>query len=222
MRRRRRRRSSPLRRFTRFIGVGQSRTRLALFIGAIAIAVLGAGVALQGGPTVGAVASTPPATGVSPRPPATPTPSLPSVATPTPSAIPSIAPEAIVAERIRIERLGINLRIIEGDGIDAPIDKAAHYPGTSWPDGGSNIYIYGHAQEGMFLALWDATVGDEVILDLVDGTSRTYLVTEVEPRVPWNALEYLDPTPTERLTIQTSTSYTPTAPRFVVIAEPAP
>ena len=74
----------------------------------------------------------------------------------------------------------------------------------------------------MFLTLWDAKVGDEIVLDLVDGTSRRYLVTQVKPRVKWNALEYLDPTPTERLTLQTSTSYTATAPRFVVIAEPAP
>jgi sortase (surface protein transpeptidase) len=74
----------------------------------------------------------------------------------------------------------------------------------------------------MFLSLWDAKVGDEVDLDLVDGTVARYVVTQVKPRVPWNALEYLDPTPTERLTLQTSTSYTATAPRFIVIAEPAP
>jgi LPXTG-site transpeptidase (sortase) family protein len=222
--RRRRHRHSPLQRFARFIGVEQSRTRLALLIAAMAVTALGVTVALQGGPPVGAVTGSPPASGVSPRPLPTPSATLPAVATPapSPSAIPSLAPEAIVAERIRIERLDIDLRIIEGDGIDAPIDKAAHYPGTGWPDGGSNIYIYAHAQKGMFLALWDANVGDEVILDLVDGTSRTYLVTDVKPRVPWNALEYLDPTPTEQLTLQTSTSYTPTAPRFVVIAEPAP
>ena len=64
-----------------------------------------------------------------------------------------------------IERLGIDLTIVEGDGIDAPIGKAAHYPGTGWPGGGTNIYIYGHAQEGMFLSLWDAKKGDEVVLD---------------------------------------------------------
>jgi LPXTG-site transpeptidase (sortase) family protein len=127
-----------------------------------------------------------------------------------------------VARRIRIPRLDIDLQIVEGDGQDAPMRRAAHYPGTGWPGSGTNIYIYGHAQEGMFLALWDAKVGDEVFLDLKDGSTRSYLVTEVKPKVPWNALEYLDPTPTERLTLQTSTSYTPTAPRFIVIAEPAP
>lgn len=152
----------------------------------------------------------------------TPTPTLPVLATPTalPSATPS--PVGIVARRIRIDRLGIDLQIVEGDGIDAPLRKAAHYPSTGWPDGGSNIYIYGHAQAGMFLALWDARVGDEVVLELVDGTDRRYVVTVVKPKVPWNALEYLAPTPTEQLTLQTSTSYTATAPRFIVIAEPGP
>jgi len=152
----------------------------------------------------------------------TPTPTLPALATPTtlPSATPS--PVGIVARRIRIDRLGIDLQIIEGDGIDAPLRKVAHYPTTGWPDGGSNIYIYGHARAGMFLPLWDAKVGDEVVLDLVDGTARRYVVTVVKPKVPWDALEYLAPTPTEQLTLQTSTSYTPTAPRFIVIAEPAP
>ena len=145
--------------------------------------------------------------------------------TATPSAGASFTPDAgqkvgIRAQQIRIERLGIDLPIIEGDGIDAPIGKAAHFPSSGWPDGGTNIYIYGHAREGMFLALWDARKGDTVVLDLVDGTSRTYVVTQILPRVPWDAIEYLDPTAPEQLTIQTSTSYYPTAPRFIVIAVP--
>jgi LPXTG-site transpeptidase (sortase) family protein len=220
-RRRRHRRTSPLRRVARFLGIDRSRPRAALLIAAVLIAVVGLAVAVQGrSPDPGIAASPSPAASATSRP--SPSSTLPAVATPTPVITPSPAPVGIVAERIRIERLGINLRIVEGDGVDAPINKAAHFPGTNWPDGGSNIYIYAHAQEGMFLALWDAKVGDEVVLDLVDGTSRRYLVTQVKRRVPWNALEYLEPTPTEQLTLQTSTSYTPTAPRFVVIAEPAP
>ena len=128
----------------------------------------------------------------------------------------------IQANQIKIDRLGIDLAIIQGDGIDAPIGKAAHYPSSAWPGGGSNIYIYGHARTGMFIRLWDARVGDTVQLGLVDGTSRTYVVTKVLPTVPWDAVQYLEPTPTEQLTLQTSTSYYPTAPRFVVIALPAP
>jgi len=142
-------------------------------------------------------------------------------ANPLPS--PSLAVEGgIRANRIRIPRLAIDLAIIEGDGIDAPIGKAAHYPGSAWPDGGSNIYIYGHAREGMFITLWQARAGDAIELDLVDGTSRQYVVTDILPKVPWDAVTYLEPTKTEQLTLQTSTSYYATAPRFVVIAVPAP
>ena len=128
----------------------------------------------------------------------------------------------IQANRIIIARLGIDLAIVEGDGIDAPLGKVAHFPSTAWPGGGTNIYIYGHARTGMFIRLWDARVGDTVTLDLVDGTTRTYVVTKVLPTVPWDAVQYLEPTPTEQLTLQTCTSYYPTAPRFVVIAVPAP
>lgn len=140
-------------------------------------------------------------------------------ATPSPSPAGAVG-QGIRASRILIARLGIDLAIIEGDGIDAPIGKAAHYPGSAWPGGGSNIYIYGHARVGMFLPLWQIRVGDTIELDLVDGSSRTYVVSDILPKVPFDATEYLQPTRAEQLTLQTSTSYYPTAPRFVVIAVP--
>lgn len=159
-------------------------------------------------------------------------PPLPSPTQATPTAVwPSATSRArstitpvgeVRAKRIRIERLGIDQRIVEGDGIDAPIGKAAHYPGSAWPGGGSNIYLYGHARVGMFIGLWDAREGDVVELDLVDGTTRRYVVDRILPKVPWNALEYVRPTDAERLTLQTSTSYYATAPRFIVIAVPEP
>ena len=222
-RRRRRRHSAPGRRLARAVGLGESPPRLAIVIVALVVTVAAGMVALAGSPPTIAVEASPSARGTSiapstagdptPRPIA---PGTPAIATPTPRS------NGIVADRIRIERLGIDLRIVAGDGIDAPMNKAAHYPDTSWPDGNSNIYIYGHAQKGMFLSLWDAKLGDVIVLELVDGTDRHYVVITVKPTVAWNALEYLDPTPTEQLTLQTSTSNTPTAPRFIVIAEPAP
>jgi LPXTG-site transpeptidase (sortase) family protein len=157
----------------------------------------------------------------------TPAPTAPASSPPaatTPGTSPAGTPDlahGVRATRIKIDRLGVDLAIIEGDGIDAPIGRAAHYPGSAWPDGGSNIYIYGHARERMFISLWKARIGDEIELGLVDGTTRTYVVTKVLPKVRWNAVQYLEPTATEQLTLQTSTSYQPTAPRFIVIAVPA-
>jgi LPXTG-site transpeptidase (sortase) family protein len=213
--------------------VGESRPRAGrprsplVLLGTLLV-VVAAGIALF--VTLGGRPSAPPAPSATPSLAAVQATASPSVvATPgaiaaTPSLEPSASPGpavGIVAKRIRIARLSIDLPIVEGDGVDAPMNKAAHYPDTAWPGGGSNIYIYGHAQKGMFLTLWDVAVGDEVVLDLVDGSTRTYRVSQIIPKAPWDAMHYLDPTPKEQLTLQTSTSYHPTSPRFVVIAVPA-
>jgi LPXTG-site transpeptidase (sortase) family protein len=201
------------------VGVG-----LALVALAIGLAIaLGGGSAGRATPsaTPGIGAGESPALGDLPLVTVAPTASGPDAGPSATPPSPSAAREAgIRANRIRIARLGIDLAIIEGDGIDAPIGKAAHYPSSAWPGGGSNIYIYGHARVGMFLPLWQIQIGDTVELDLVDGTARTYVVTEILPKVPFDAVKYLQPTPTEQLTLQTSTSYYATAPRFVVITVP--
>ena len=199
--------------------------------GIVFVASLAPGATGEAGPSTTAggtpylgdlqMVSVPPAAARSSAEPATAT-ATATVNSPSPSGeASSSTTNEVRAERIRIDRLDIDLAIIEGDGIDAPTGKAAHYPGSAWPGGGSNIYIYGHARKGMFLALWKTRVGDTIELDLVDGTSRAYVVKRVLPKVPWNAVQYLKPTSTEQLTLQTSTSYYPTAPRFVVIAVPA-
>jgi len=151
----------------------------------------------------------------------------PASVTPFPTLLPTSVPTqqgaepGIRADRIQVPSVKIDLPVVQGDGVDAPLGKATHYPGTGWPGGGTNIYLYGHARDGMFIGLWNVKVGAQVIVHLVDGTQRLYEVTSVLPRVPWNALQYVDPTPTEQLTLQTCTSYQNTAPRFIVIAVPS-
>jgi LPXTG-site transpeptidase (sortase) family protein len=132
------------------------------------------------------------------------------------------AMEALPATAIRVERLGIDIPLVEGDGYDVPEGVAAHHPGTAWPGDGSNTYLYAHAREGLFLELWDVATGDLVEVDMADGTVANYRVSEIHPVVEWDALEYLDPTDTEVLTLQTCLTYADTAPRFVVIAERLP
>jgi LPXTG-site transpeptidase (sortase) family protein len=210
-----------------FVWLGSGRGALTAIVVVVAIVVAAAGlsIALSGGipPDRSAVAPSVPALrAVSTGGPTTETSVSPIVTDSVAPAPGSSAARGIRAKHVQIQRLGIDLRIVDGDGIDAPIGKAAHYPGSGWPDGGTNIYIYAHARTGMFLSLWDARVGDRVVLTLVDGTQRTYVVDEVLPKVPWDALQYLAPTPAEQLTLQTSTSYYGTAPRFVVIAHPSP
>jgi LPXTG-site transpeptidase (sortase) family protein len=214
------------------------------FVGVVALAV-GLSLALSGGTgsatpaTSQAISSAPLAVGSTPRlqtfpAPVTARPGIVQANTPPPAGVTSVpaSPSAAVtpaagfepgirAVRIRIPSVGIDQPIVQGDGVDAPLRKAAHFPGTGWPGGGTNIYLYGHAREGMFIGLWDVKVGAEIDVDLVDGTQRAYKVTTVLPSVPADAFQYTDPTPTEQLTLQTCTSYQDTAPRFIVIAVPA-
>ena len=129
--------------------------------------------------------------------------------------------------RIQIPRLSIDLPIAEGDVIRDTINQrtpenfAFHLPTTSIPGLGSNTYIYSHARVGMFLSLWNAALGDVVYISTPDLKRLTYVVTEVHPRVAPDDLSWVNGTPAERLTIQTSTGPNPSDPRFVVIAVPA-
>jgi LPXTG-site transpeptidase (sortase) family protein len=123
---------------------------------------------------------------------------------------------------VRIERLGISLPVIEGDGVTVPEGAAAHYPGTAWPGEGSNTYLYAHAREGHFLELWRARDGDLVEVEMADGSLVHYEIDRIVPLAAWDALEYLAPTPMEQLTLQTCLTYEGTAPRFVVIASRIP
>jgi LPXTG-site transpeptidase (sortase) family protein len=136
-------------------------------------------------------------------------------------AAPSVATPVQPGDRIVIDRLGIDLPITEGDGLDAPLDSAAHYPGTGWPGDGTNIYLYAHARPGLFQRLPEAKVGDRVVLRMADGSSHLYAVGKIIPTAPWDAMTYVDHTDSEQLTLQTSTSETATDPRFIVIAYPA-
>jgi len=124
-------------------------------------------------------------------------------------------------------RLGIDLPIAEGDvarDIDqqkTPENFAFHLPGSAIPEQGSNTYFYAHARTGMFLTLWNARPGDQIFISTPDLRVLTYVVQDVQPRVPPSDVSWIQPTPSERLTLQTSTGPNSGDPRFVVVAVPA-
>ena len=174
------------------------------------------------GPAPAAVSSpTPIATGS-----ATPAPT-PS-ATPGPSPTPDPLRPIPDGYRIRIPRLAIDLPIAEGNIVRdieqqrTPESYAFHLPGTAIPEQGSNTYLYAHARTGMFLTLWNARVGDAVVISTPDGKALHYVVSEVHPTVVPTDVSWAQATPGERLTLQTSTGPNPGDPRFVVVALPAP
>ena len=141
-----------------------------------------------------------------------------------PIAIP--APAIPDGYRIKIARLGIDLSIVEGDlerdavRQETPENVALHLPGTAIPGDGSNTYIYAHARRGMFLSLWSAREGDEVMILTPSGRELRYVVSEVHPRVDPTDTSWVARTAGERLTLQTSTGPNPGDPRFVVVALP--
>jgi LPXTG-site transpeptidase (sortase) family protein len=172
--------------------------------------------------------------------PASPASVLPvAVASVTPSPSPSQTGSAVASApaatptpaipdgyRIKIARLAIDLPIIEGDverdavRQETPENVALHLPGTAIPGDGSNTYIYAHARRGMFLNLWSAREGDEVVIVTPSGRELRYVVSEVHPRVDPSDISWIARTAGERLTLQTSTGPNPADPRFVVIALP--
>lgn len=169
--------------------------------------------------------------------PAAPAPVLPPAvaamsSSPSPSPAATTATTATPAPpipdgyRIKIPRLAIDLPITEGDlerdavRHETPDNFALHFPGTALPGERGNIYVYAHARRGMFLTLWSAQQGDEVLIVTPDARELRYVISEVHPRVEPTDLSWLAPTSSERLTLQTSTGPNPGDVRFVVIAVP--
>ncbi len=127
---------------------------------------------------------------------------------------------ATKVDRILLLRVHIDLPVrssVIGGTIKERV--AYHYPGTSWPGGHSNTYLFGHARAGTFLNLWKVRVGDIVRLHLVNGSWVRYRVTMAK-RVAWNDGRWTLLTSSERITLQTCTSWYRTAPKFVVVAVP--
>lgn len=193
---------------------------------ALSVLALCLGLVLIAGVRLAAPVAAPPSAvaAVTTSPPSSPTvnTTLSPTVSPTATPVPAIPP----GYRIRIPRLAIDLPIQEGDlerdtvRLETPDNFAFHLPGTAIPGDRGNSYIYAHARRGMFLALWSARDGDEVVIVTPDARELRYVVREVHPRVDPTDVSLAAPTSTERLTLQTSTGPNPGDPRFVVIALP--
>jgi sortase (surface protein transpeptidase) len=147
------------------------------------------------------------------------------------AALPTAKPITIAGSRIAVPRLGIDLPLElgeiardvprEGYAGATPENVAFVFPSSRLPGEGGNTYIYAHARVGMFLSLWGAKLGDEVIIYRPDdGARRSYRVALIAPRVNPTDARWLDPNGEERLTLQTSTGPNPGDPRFIVVAYP--
>ena len=129
------------------------------------------------------------------------------------------APATPLTVRLIAPAGGIDISVVQGDGVTVPLGLAVHYPGTDQPGGGSNALFYAHARPGMFQGLYRLHKEDTITAVRADGTERQYHVAAME-YVPYNDLSVLDQTPYDEITLLTCTSYDSYAPRFTVIGLP--
>jgi LPXTG-site transpeptidase (sortase) family protein len=136
--------------------------------------------------------------------------------TPTPEPTPTI-PSGL---RVRVPEVGIDLPIVEGDGYNAPLYEAAHYPGTTWPGQGGRSVIYAHARVGMFGPLFGARVGEHIVINSAGGGVLTYIITQYFPHWPVTDLSWLRPGDHEQIVLVTCTTYNYNDPRIIAVGEP--
>lgn len=122
--------------------------------------------------------------------------------------------------RIRLVELDVDLPIVEGDGYNAPLYQAAHYPGLGWPGEGARSVIYAHARPGMFGPLAQGKVGQHVEISAPGKRPMRYTLTQFTGRWPITDTSVLKPLPQEQLVLVTCTTYNYNDPRIVAIAEP--
>jgi hypothetical protein len=151
-----------------------------------------------------------------------------------------------VARRISVPALGIDVPVIAAQTAadeDFPSFSGAYlHSASSQPGRGTNAYIYAHAMPELFKPLWGASVGQLVLITMSDGQVLVYEITRVvrdvpcpDPAAPKPAdlppilanatscdTSWLDPTPTEQLTLQTSQGFNRNYGELVIIAQPVP
>lgn len=123
-------------------------------------------------------------------------------------------------ERIRFTDLPIDLPVVEGDGYNAPLNKAAHFPGLPWPGQGGRSVLYAHARPGMFGPLFDAKVGQRFEISSSDGPLRRYAITEYYQHWPVSDTRWLTASDLDEVVLVTCTTYNPNDPRIIVVARP--
>lgn len=130
--------------------------------------------------------------------------------------------EAVTVNKVIIPKIGVESEIVEGE-TEAALNRGTwRIPSTSTPDQGGNTVLSGHRfrflppNNTTFYLLDKLNQGDEIFV-WWDGVLYTYRVVESRVVNP-DAVEILDPTADDRLTIFTCTPLLSTDRRLVVSA----
>ncbi len=182
-------------------------------------------------------------------PSASASPSETAEASPSPTRTP--LPDDVTAVQLDVPAVGVRVAVRQSEGPDTdgfpPSDAAYILSGGTQPGRNTNSFIFAHAVLGLFKPLWNVQPGAEVLIQMSDGQVLRYVVTEVRPNVacpdpfadpnlnppdPPLALQIHDdceegvfwtqPTPYERLTLQTSQGYNRNWGELVIVADPIP
>jgi LPXTG-site transpeptidase (sortase) family protein len=125
--------------------------------------------------------------------------------------------------RIRLPALKIDLPLVQGDGLNVPYYKAAHYPTMPWPGVGKRSFVYAHAQYGppiMFGPLLGHNVtGTDVYVDRGGRSSLHYVIHQYYAAWPISDTRWLKPADRDELILMTCTSWNASDPRVIAVAE---
>lgn len=121
---------------------------------------------------------------------------------------------------MEIPKVGLNMVVVEGVGVEDLKLGPGHYPGTPLPGEPGNVVISGHRTTYLhpFYNINDLTLGDPITLTSPDGTKSVYLVSETKVVQP-TAVEVVDNTPDDRLTLTTCNPRYSAAQRLIVVAK---
>ena len=140
---------------------------------------------------------------------AEPTPTLPSILTPTPVAVASPTapvdpsrsagasptaepaqtplPDNVTAVQMHIPSVGINVLVKQSTSSatdsSPPSDAAYILRSGSQPGRNTNSYVFAHALNHLFKPLWNVQIGATVLVRMSDDSVLQYVVTEVRPNV---------------------------------------
>ena len=172
---------------------------------------------------------------------------LPAVPPPIRTDLPLLRPEPTPAPdptsrrraratRIILRYLGIDLPIIsrdrrvpdQGPDLYPPCDVALYHTAFEQPGQAGTTYLYGHAREGMFLPLLEASERDDgkellgkvVRIYTSDDLLHLYRITKVKRHATDFSLVTDAAPDAEQLILQTSEGPRGTVPKLQVLAEP--
>jgi hypothetical protein len=206
--------------------------RFLVLLVVVAVGLLVATVALGIRPPADMARGVPPPVSLPAVPPPVRT-DLPLLVPPSPTPEPTRRPRA---SRIIVRSLGIDLPIISRDrkvqdqGPDQypPCDVALYHTAFQQPGEDGTTYIYGHARDGMFLSMLEASErddGKEMLGKVVrvytnDDQMHLYRITQVKRHATDFSLVTDAPPDKEQLILQTSEGPRGTVPKLQVLAEP--